>query len=167
MGQTPAEQNQYGLVKLVSSVLLFTSGLVALSVLATNPQEKGASLSSMARAPASLVGMAFSDESSKIKLIEKAQLLEFGCEPPKTAQVGTQIRQIRLRGELCPTTGKTVTNTEIINLTNGFTATVFSPSPSHYSSDYIHLSEGQNRLRYKLNYTDGTSSEAEFNIVRN
>ena len=157
-------EGQQGLLKVLSGLVVLTGGLVALSVLATNPKEEGPALTALARAPASLVGMALSSTKPTQPLLERTSTLEFDCAPPTTATLATEIKQVRLVGKLCGE--QSLQNTEILNLTNGFTATMFTPRQGRFASDFIHLAEGENRLRITYVMSTGERKINEFQIER-
>ena len=158
-------EGQQSLVKLMTGIVVLTGGLVALSLLATNPREEASSsLTAMARAPASLVGMALATPKVPVSLPERTSVLEFGCTPPESATVTLDTRQIRIRGKICGSTE--VVAAEILNLTNGFTATVFGPTKDSFTSDYIHLADGANRLRVTYVMATGERRDREFGVKR-
>lgn len=156
-------EGQQGLLKVLSGMVVLTGGLVALSVLATNPKEDS-TLTAVARAPASLVGMALSTNKPAQPLLERTSTLEFDCAPPKTATVTSDIKQLRLLGKLCGQ--QTVAQTEVLNLTNGFTATIFTPKHGRFASDFIHLADGDNRFRVTYVLSTGERKVSEFQIER-
>lgn len=157
-------EGQQSLVKLMTGIVVLTGGLVALSLLATNPKEESSNLTSMARAPASLVGMALTPAKEAAALLERTSILEFDCNPPESATVTQDIRQVRIHGKLCGT--QATIGAEILNLTNGFTATVFTPTPETFTSDYIHLADGANRLRITYLMASGERLVREFGVKR-
>jgi hypothetical protein len=148
----------------MTGIVVLTGGLVALSLLATNPQEESSNLTSIARAPASLVGMALTPAKETNALLERTSVLEFDCNPPESATVTPEIRQVRIHGRLCGETS--AIGAEILNLTNGFTATVFIPTPESFTSDYIHLADGANRLRITYLLAGGERLVREFGVKR-
>lgn len=150
------------MLKVMSGMVILTGGLVALSILATNPSEEGPTLTAMARAPASLVGMALTTTKPTQPLLERTSTLEINCAPPEVAQVNGDIKQLRLIGRLC----KGQTSTEILNLTNGYTATLFTPRQGRFASDFIHLADGANRLRVTQTAANGQSQVHEFQVQR-
>ncbi|MGE0761976.1 MAG: hypothetical protein AB7N80_01730 [Bdellovibrionales bacterium] len=156
-------EGQQGLLKVMTGMVVLTGGLVALSLLATNPKEDGPTLTALARAPASLVGMALSTAKPAQALLERTSTLEFDCTPPQTATVTSEIKQLRLVGRLC---GEPPTSTEVLNLTNGFTATIFTPKQGRFASDFIHLAEGENRLRVTYVMDSGERKTSDFQISR-
>ncbi len=158
-------EGQQSLVKLMTGIVVLTGGLVALSLLATNPKEEtSSSLTAMARAPASLVGMALATTKTPNVLLERTSVVEFDCAPPESATVTLETKQVRIRGKLCG--AAEVITTEILNLTNGFTATVFTPTKDSFTSDYIHLADGANRLRVTYVMASGERLEREFGVKR-
>lgn len=61
-------------------------------------------------------------------------------------KINSSALHIRLVAELC-SQHKKVTNSKIINESNQFKATVFSLEKSKFTTDYIKLTEGLNRIR--------------------
>ncbi len=155
-------QGRIGLLKVMLATVSFTGGLVGLSLLATNPKEDAPTLTSLARAPASLVGLALSGQKATQPLLERTSTLEFDCAPPVSASVTKETRQLRLKGKLCADQA----GTEVINLTNGYTATIFTPRPGRFASDFLHLADGENRLRVTYQAQSGERRSLEFQIYR-
>jgi hypothetical protein len=157
-----ATEGQQGLLKVLSGAVVLTGGLVALTLLATNPKEpSAASIGAIARAPASLVTMALNTEQTVAPLLERTSTLVFDCQPPVSAIVTQDTKQIRLSGKLCATE-----SAEVTNMTNGYTATIFKSTPDRFTSDYIHLAEGNNRLRITYLNGDGQHESKEFQLSR-
>jgi hypothetical protein len=157
-------EGQQSLVKLMTGIVVLTGGLCVLSWFATNPGEQSASLTAIARTPASLVGMALAVDQKPVALHERTSILEFDCSPPESASVTPETRQVRLSGKLCANLG--TESAEILNVTNGFTATIFTPTHGAFMSDYIHLADGMNRLRVTYIMTSGERRVREFAITR-
>lgn len=158
-------EGQQGLLRVLGGIVFFTAGLVALSLLATHPSEESASsITAIARAPASLVGMALTPSRAAVPLLERTSVLEFECAPPVNATIAPETKQLRLKGKLC---GDSKDGTaKIVNVTNGSTATVFQSSPGHFTSDFIHLSDGQNLLRVSYFVGDVAKKTEEFQVFR-
>src|SRR5690242_11840985 len=93
-------QGPQSLVKLMAGACMLMAGLVALSWLATNPLDENP-IGVIARAPASLVGLAIAPQRTAPPLLERTSTLEFECKPPESASVSGDIRQLRVKGRLC------------------------------------------------------------------
>lgn len=84
-------------------------------------------------------------------------------------EIETQARQVRLVGQLCPTTelsGSDLGTPEIVNQTNGFLATVFTPQEYHFTSDYIYLAAGKNQVLITWEPPGGTKIHSQLALVR-
>jgi hypothetical protein len=82
-----------------------------------------------------------------------------------SAVFAPSVKQIRLSGSICTPKAELV-KSEIENESNGFSATVFVQTPRSYTSDYISLTAGPNRLRIKNVYKDGSIEDRELVIER-
>lgn len=160
-------------------VLVFGAGTVA-SMLEPPPQPgkseapKG-SLRGPASLPMSLKELSQGSTAEEVPLDEHNQFqaidLKLGCpngKDGKSKDGGTfadSVRQLRLSGESC-VPGDEIASTEIVNSTNGFSATVFHPSPKTFLTDYISLAKGPNRLRILHIYKKGARIESEYLVGR-
>jgi hypothetical protein len=147
----------------MTGVVVLMGGLSALSLLATNPRAVNP-IGALARAPASVVALALAPKSEVQKTIERTSTLDLECSLPESTMISTEVLQLRIRGRYCA--GGDFAGAEITNLTNGYTATVFTPEKDAYSSDYVHLSDGQNRLRVIFLLETGERQVKEFAINR-
>lgn len=84
---------------------------------------------------------------------------------PQKTIFEANVKQVRLSGEACAT-GRAIASTEIRNETNGFSATVFAPTDRTFTSDYISLTSGTNRLRIVQIDKKGNREEHELIIDR-
>lgn len=113
------------------------------------------------RAPASVAGFA-----SSLVAAPGAQTFDLDCLRANE-KVSTQVNsgQLRLRAQLCGLKAKSSV-TEIVNTTNGYTATVFQTSDRHLSSDYIQLNEGLNHIRIQFQDPAGALQVSELLVSR-
>lgn len=75
------------------------------------------------------------------------------------------VRQVRLSGMNCLKRDE-IASTEVRNETNGFSATVFQPAPNSFTTDYITLAKGSNRIRILHIYKRGARIEREHIVER-
>lgn len=116
------------------------------------------------RAPASRVEAPASVEGSPV---ERA----VPCSATEVERVDAQAKQIRLMGEFCnPPKGQAspsgVPETRIVNRTNGFSATAFYPPQGGYTTDYISLAPGENRIEVSHAWPSGARHARVIAIVR-
>lgn len=83
----------------------------------------------------------------------------------EASPLGANVQQVRLTGSPCQP-GQTLESTEIRNDTNGFSATVFPTGPRTFTTDYITLSPGPNKIRILHVFAKGAREEREWTIVR-
>lgn len=139
-------------------------------------QPQGALVESADRSPAS-VQLEFSarpiDNNGQ-------QALDFTLPCEGTPKFSKNVVQVRLSGELCGTnhtakSGKKasakspkreIASTEIRNEANGFSATVFYPKTNTFTTDYMTLSPGTNRIRILHTLKQGGKEEREYVIER-
>jgi hypothetical protein len=76
------------------------------------------------------------------------------------------IAQVRLSGAPCATGKIHIVSSEIRNDANGFSATVFHPTDTSYTTDYITLSPGENRIRVFHQFNQGGHEERDYIIQR-
>lgn len=82
------------------------------------------------------------------------------CQIENEVHVKKEVKQIRLQGTVCKPNDE-ILSSEIRNETNGFSATVFKTSPHAYSTDYISLQNGKNRIRVLHYLKSGGRDELE------
>jgi hypothetical protein len=88
------------------------------------------------------------------------------CQPDESVQIAGSIRQIRMSGTTCQSKTKALT-TVITNVSNGFVATVFHPSAKSFTTDYVTLAKGTNRILVREELKPGQFHEREITITRN
>ena len=116
------------------------------------------------RAPASRVEGPTSVDDSPV---ERA----VPCAATQIERVDAHAKQIRFTGEFCNSTkgGPNTTGvpqTRIVNRTNGFSATAFFPPQGGYTTDYISLAPGENRIEVSHAWPSGARTTMEIAIVR-
>ena len=90
--------------------------------------------------------------------------VRFKCLEDNTTRVGKDVAQIRLSGSYCEKSqieGEII-STEIRNDRNGFSATVFKSSSRSFTTDYISLASGDNKIRIVHLLKGGGKEEYEF-----
>lgn len=87
--------------------------------------------------------------------------LPCGEKSSNSSVLPSGIRQVRLSGISCSSTDEIV-STEIINEANGFSATVFQPTPQTFTTDYISLAKGPNRIRILHIFKKGNRVERDY-----
>ncbi len=97
----------------------------------------------------------------------KAQAIEvkLDCSGVKHGQFENSVNQMRFSGQLCAQ-HQEISSTEIHNEANGTSATVFFPTPNSFTTDYITLSPGPNRIRILNFLKNGSREQREFLVER-
>ena len=117
-----------------------------------------------ARSPASV------EESAKVAPLTLDALNHFQavdltlpCKGVMRTHFKNSVMQVRLIGQPCRP-GRTVSS-EILNTANSFSATVFYPNDRTFTTDYITLRTGTNRIRI-VHQMDKGNEEREYIIER-
>ncbi|MES2964704.1 MAG: hypothetical protein V4760_12500 [Bdellovibrionota bacterium] len=79
-----------------------------------------------------------------------------------------KVTQIRLSGSSCSNAHakREIVSVELLNDANGFSATVFYPTPKTFTTDYVALVEGENKIKILINYANGEREERLHVIAR-
>ena len=180
---------QYQMI-LWTFALVFTLGAISFLVLVQPPQSLAAAYASASklkagatRVPASLgtnlVGAFTTTTPETISANDKNQAmdLEINCAGNQLKEVSEKISQVRILGSACSKVHDAFATSEILNEANGFTATVFfreagngpdqsrNSKLSQFSTDYITLAAGENKIRILHTFKKGTREIREY-IVR-
>ncbi len=100
------------------------------------------------------------------------QALDFTLPCEGSTKFSKSVVQVRLSGSLCvKQTGRKsptreIASTEIRNEANGFSATVFYPGKNRFTTDYMSLVPGTNRIRILHVFKQGGKEERDFLIER-
>lgn len=87
------------------------------------------------------------------------------CAGKPESRFENAINQIRLSGQICQPEQE-ILSSEIRNEANNTSATVFFPTASSYTTDYIALATGSNRIRILNILKSGAREEREFLVER-
>lgn len=151
----------------VASVLTPPSSVVARQ----QTVDRAALVQTAGRSPASA-----EPQFSSLTLDDKGtQAVDFAlpCEGAES-RFSKNVVQVRLTGELCDVKSnrsgradkREIASSEIRNMTNGFSATVFYPKASSFTTDYMTLAPGQNHIKILHILKAGTRLERDFVIER-
>ena len=79
-----------------------------------------------------------------------------------------KVTQIRLSGASCnqANSKSEIVSVELLNDANGFSATVFYPSKKTFTTDYVALVEGENKIKILISYASGEREERSYVIAR-
>jgi hypothetical protein len=115
------------------------------------------SMDGLGRSPASV---------SASKILEPAQVssgmtFEFDCNKPS---LDFSESQIRWTGKWCA--GKEWTNLEVVNQTNGFTASVMPMKDLKFTTDFVDLVEGENEFSFKATLAGGEVVQKTIKVFR-
>lgn len=118
------------------------------------------------RSPASIqketfqgIGSAPSGSNGRFQAVE----YELPCQDNETS-FDESVAQVRLSGAPC-VSGEIVAS-EIKNLSNGFSATVFIRKPASFTTDYISLARGENKVSISHTFSNGSTETRAFVIRR-
>lgn len=101
--------------------------------------------------------------------------LSLSCKGPQYASFTSGVTQVRLSGVLCLNDGvpvggqrsvQDIESSDIRNLSNGYSATVFHLERGGFTTDYISLKPGANRIRVAHTLKDGQTESREYIIKR-
>lgn len=155
----------FGILSLTGSLVVVLGLIIYASMTSSNPYaaliDQPVVVSN--RAPASLGDVtAAVTKVEAVPVVERAgkeiRTFDLDCDGRfvKTAVVAkastsvkVDVEQVRLRRPKCD---GDAAQTAIVNETNGYVATVFQTNKDQISTDYIHLSEGENKI--KVNFQD-------------
>jgi hypothetical protein len=102
------------------------------------------------------------------------QAVDFNIPCEGNGRFSRNVAQVRLTGKIC---GKShsrlndelenaIESSEIRNVTNGFSATVFYPKTNAFTTDYITLASGKNLIRIQHILKSGAKVRRDFVIER-
>ncbi len=97
--------------------------------------------------------------------------VKIDCETPVKIE-STSANGVKISGPLCGTdleeSGNKLAETNIVNATNHFSATVFTDTElGKFSTDYIPLTVGNNVLKMNFKYASGEHFDNEFVVTKN
>lgn len=97
--------------------------------------------------------------------------LHIPCDGMQKTVFTQRVKQLRLKGDSCLSESTSAKNSSIKkstiqNAANGFSATVFYPSQKSFTTDYISLSNGINRIVIHHQYVNGKTEDREYIIER-
>jgi hypothetical protein len=115
------------------------------------------------RAPASI-----SPQFSALTIDDKgSQAIDFTLPCEGGGRFSKNVLQVRLSGSLCTKKKEIIETSEIRNVTNGFSATVFPGAQQDtFTTDYITLANGENHIRIQHILKSGGKVERDFVIIR-
>jgi hypothetical protein len=115
------------------------------------------------RAPASA-----SPQFSALSIDDKgSQAIDFTMPCEGHGRFSKNVVQVRLTGSLCGKLHGAIESSEIRNVTNGFSATVFpGANEDSFTTDYITLASGENHIRIQHFLKSGEKVERDFVIER-
>ena len=92
--------------------------------------------------------------------------LKIPCDGVQKTIFTQKVGQLRLKGDSCATENYLIKKSSIQNAANGFVATVFFPSQTSFTTDYISLANGINRIVIRHQFTNGKFEEREYIVER-
>lgn len=95
------------------------------------------------------------------------QAIDFNMPCEGNTRFSRNVVQVRLSGKLCGKLAQQdIEQSEIRNMTNGFSATVFYPGPHAFTTDYITLVGGENQIHIQHILKSGTRYDRTLMIER-
>lgn len=163
----------FGILSLTGSLVVLLGLVLWANVSSSNPYTTVAAAPQVVsnRAPASLPDVTNSVtkvEPQPVLSTVKKELRTFdlNCQGqlPKAGKATfVSVEQIRFRSGNC---NGDIATIEIVNASNGYVATVFQTGADQLSSDYIHLSEGDNIIKVRLQDRQGSFRSSELLFSR-
>lgn len=121
-------------------------------------QELSLTASDDSRAPASIASVSVTSSLATTRSIVSSVV--WNCQNKGGEVIETESLQLRLKG-FC----KEAQSLNIINSSNGYTASVFTNEKSEYSTDFIQLSTGENLLKVQSTNEKGEVVEKEIKVI--
>jgi hypothetical protein len=122
------------------------------------PQASSSSLSST-RLPASIPA---NQKSAPQKTLRAWTQLDLACTSDKVKKANQSMvvrgTYVQFQGKDCQSS-LPLEQVEIVNKSNGFTASLFQNGPDHYQTDLIQLNEGENEITIRYKQSSGSSVE--------
>jgi hypothetical protein len=122
---------------------------------------KRTTASANGRVPASLVEDTSVAEPDMT--VPRVADVTMGCEQSEEKTVEANVHQARIHGEVCL---PKVQNLSLVNSANGFSATIFNSDEKHFTTDYITLVNGGNKLILQLQLMNGSVQTRELHLLR-
>ena len=94
------------------------------------------------------------------------QAVDFNMPCEGSGRFSRNVAQVRLTGTSCDKSKSPIETSEIRNVTNGFSATVFYPKATAFTTDYITLASGKNLIRIQHILKSGAKVQRDFTIDR-
>lgn len=149
--------------RLLMTFLLFIFLAVPVtSSLLESPSKKSSSLQNQisfqgTRQPASVL----ESQSETTQELSSASTFQFDCNKPAWDLSGGQVRWT---GKWC--SGQEWKSLEVINETNGFTASVIAMKDLKFTTDFVDLAEGENEFSFKATLAGGEVVEKTIKVFR-
>lgn len=150
----------------LTATVVIVLGVAVVVSLVTPPANTtwaaAAKLSAPARAPA----MATIDPPGNI--VDQSLLQTTEAEIPCQGQIdiSSAVKQVRLKGKLCGAAKTAIKKSEVYNPTNGYTGMVFQLAQAAFTTDYVALARGENKVQIIITLEDGAIDRREITINR-
>ena len=156
--QSPTDRLRNAFSRMTLFLALGFGALTTLSLLEEPSRTLQPLLPSVAgvRAPASLTPTKL---GNRVKPLMGTA--DVGCE--NGSRFNTPSEHLRLKGKVC---GVDATSTAVRNTANGFAATVFHQGDSGFTTDYISLATGENKIVIEQTLESGQTQTREVTVVR-
>jgi len=92
------------------------------------------------------------------EISREAVEVHLDCRPDSEIRLSKDAKQLRLNGSVCKRNTE-ITESEIRNESNGFSATVFKTAATSFTTDYISLQKGLNKIRILHYLKNGAREE--------
>lgn len=89
--------------------------------------------------------------------LEKQALIELNCSRKLANEMKVNSPWAQIKGRFCKPRKSQIV--EITNESNGFTASIFNLNSEEYKTDLIQLKNGPNKIRIRVQSTDGLLEE--------
>lgn len=107
------------------------------------------------------------DIKAETKVDAKIETVAIGClKNLGHFEVQSTASHVRLKMASCQGSPLTLENSHLINVANGYEGTLFNLENGGFSSDYIHLVDGENKLTVQIEDLKGHMFASEVTIFR-
>ena len=154
-----------GIYSLTSFLVVFLGLFILVPMFTSNPYEEN-DFEMTERAPAGIVSLhkdleALATQDQEMATLDLECIKEGGLKPIKS-----QAKQIRLIGHWCGSTVDRLQEASVLNRANGYQATMFKLKHGSFTSDYISLVKGKNRILLQVQADEKHKSLTELTILR-
>lgn len=87
--------------------------------------------------------------------------IKLGCSDVSRMPFDKNVAQVRLMGHVC-TAHEQLESTEVRNISNGASATIFYANDNAFTTDYLTISSGENKIQITHTFKSGNREEHDY-----